>query len=128
MKYKYAKEIRDNLLNADKSIRAAKDLLNGRYFDFAASRAYYAAFYASTALLLSQQYVFDKQSAVIATVHEKFIRTEIFDQKLGIDLNWLYELKNVGDYEPTLHLRENDALKAIEAAEGFLSAVNAYLI
>jgi len=37
-------EITANLERAEKSLRAAKELLDDGYQDFAASRAYYAAF------------------------------------------------------------------------------------
>jgi uncharacterized protein (UPF0332 family) len=41
---KYAEEVSANLDRAYKSIDAAKELLSNSYYDFAASRAYYAAF------------------------------------------------------------------------------------
>ncbi len=51
MNRKYEKEITANLERAEASIRAAQSLVSGEYYDFAASRAYYAAFYAATAVL-----------------------------------------------------------------------------
>jgi uncharacterized protein (UPF0332 family) len=50
----YAKEIAANLQRAEQSVQAAKELVDKGYHDFAASRAYYAAFYAATAVLLSE--------------------------------------------------------------------------
>jgi uncharacterized protein (UPF0332 family) len=47
-------EISANLERAAESIDAAKELASLEHFDFAASRAYYAAFYAATALLVSE--------------------------------------------------------------------------
>lgn len=46
----YEPELVANLERAEESIRAAKLLLGAGHFDFAASRAYYAAFYAATLL------------------------------------------------------------------------------
>ena len=51
MTLKYAGEIAANLERAEKSIQAAKELVSGGYYDFAASRAYYAA----TAVLLCEE-------------------------------------------------------------------------
>ena len=68
MKRKYEEEIAANLERAEASIRAAKDLAVGDYYDFAASRAYYAAFYAATAVLLSEELEFSKHSGVIAFI------------------------------------------------------------
>jgi len=39
-------EITANLQRAETSIKAAKDMIEKGYYDIAASRAYYAAFYA----------------------------------------------------------------------------------
>jgi len=48
---KYAAEIAAHLERAEAPIQAAEDLASAGYYDFAASRACYAAFYAATALL-----------------------------------------------------------------------------
>jgi len=49
----YANEIAAYLERAQQSLEAAKELASSGYFDFAASRAYYTAFYAATAVLLN---------------------------------------------------------------------------
>lgn len=51
MTLKYADEIKANLARAQQSVEAAQELAAGGYADFAASRAYYAAFYGATALV-----------------------------------------------------------------------------
>jgi uncharacterized protein (UPF0332 family) len=68
-------EIAANLERAEQSIQAARDLAAKGYPDFAASRAYYAAFYAATALLLDEGVEMSKHSAVIASIHQRFVRT-----------------------------------------------------
>ena len=50
------------LEKADQSIGAAEALRREGYFDFAASRAYYAMFYAVEALHLSKGFSFSKHS------------------------------------------------------------------
>lgn len=123
MTTKYTREIAANLERAEQSIRAAKELNKQGYFDFAASRAYYGAFYAATAVLLHEGFEFKKHSGVIAAIHQKLVKTGELDKKLGRDLNWLFELRDVGDYGVTLHVRQQDAEKAIKAAEVFLDAI-----
>jgi len=120
---RYAKEIAANLQRSEESIKAARDLARGGYFDFAASRAYYAAFYAATAILLHEEFEFKKHSGVIAAIHRRFVKTGKLDKKFGQDLNWLFELRDIGDYGVTLHIQQQDAEKAIDAAEEFLYAV-----
>jgi len=123
MTERYTEEIAANLRRAEQSIQAAGELAGGGYFDFAASRAYYGAFYAATAVLLHEGFEFKKHSGVIAAIHQKFVKTGKLDKKLGRDLNWLFELRDVGDYGVTLHIQQQDAEKAIEAAEVFLGAI-----
>jgi len=72
MQRKYEEEIAANLERAEASIQAAKDLAEGGYYDFVASRAYYAAFYAATAVLLCEELEFGKHSGVISFIHREF--------------------------------------------------------
>jgi uncharacterized protein (UPF0332 family) len=60
MTLKYAGEIAAHLERAEASIQAAKELASKSYYDFVASRAYYAAFYAATALSGQQPVFFYK--------------------------------------------------------------------
>ena len=123
MRRKYETEIEANLERAEASIQAAKDLATGGYYDFVASRAYYAAFYAATALLLCEEMEFSKHSGVIGNIHREFVKTGKLDKRYGKDLNWLFELRGVGDYGATIHVSQQDAEKAIRVAEEFLGAV-----
>lgn len=50
------------LRKAQDSVRAAKLLASQGFYDFAASRAYYAMFYVAEAILLSQGLSFSKHS------------------------------------------------------------------
>jgi uncharacterized protein (UPF0332 family) len=97
-----AAEIAANLERAELSIRAARQLLSGGYYDFAASRAYYAAFYAATAVLLSEGLELSKHSGVIAAIHQRLVKAGKLDKEQGQTLNWLFEVRGVGDYGTTL--------------------------
>ena len=123
----FADEISANLERAEQSIRAAKQLALGGYSDFAASRAYYAAFYAATAILLHQGLELSKHSAVIATIHQLFVKTGKLDKEQGKSLNWLFELRAIGDYGVTAHVSRKDVDQAIDAAERFLAAIKSLL-
>jgi len=122
-----ADEIAANLERAEQSIQAAQQLASGGYYDFAASRAYYAAFYAATAILLSEGLELSKHSAVIASIHQRFVKTGKLSKEQGKTLNWLFELRSVGDYGGTEHVSRQQVEQAIQAAEGFLSAIKSLL-
>jgi uncharacterized protein (UPF0332 family) len=127
MTLKYAEEIAANLERAAISIAAAKDLTSGGYYDFATSRAYYAAFYAATALLLSEELEFARHSGVISAIHQRFVKTGALARRHGKDLNWLFEMRGIGDYGVTIHLSEQDARRAIRVAEDFLCTIQAMI-
>ena len=127
MGLKPSEEVLANLKRAEESIEAARKLVSEGYYDFAASRAYHAAFYGATALLLKEEMEFGKHSAVIAAIHQHFIRPGRLDMQFGKDLNWLFELRAVGDYGVTVHVPTEDANKAIETANRFVIKVRSLL-
>jgi uncharacterized protein (UPF0332 family) len=104
MNSRFADEISAHLQRAEQSINAAQQLASGGYADFAVSRAYYAAFYASTALLLNEGLELNKHSAVIASIHQRFVKTDKLDKEQGKALNWLFELRGVADYGGMAHV------------------------
>jgi len=120
-------EIAANLERAEQSIQAARDLAGKGYYDFAASRAYYAAFYGATAILLNEGLDFSKHSGVIASIHQRFVKTGKLSKKHGKDLNWLFEIRSVGDYGSTVHVSALQAEQAIQVAESFLKSVKSLL-
>jgi len=123
----YEQEIAANLERAEKSIQAAKELATSGFYDFAASRSYYAAFYAATAALLDEGLEFSKHSGVIASIHQRLVKTGKLDKEQGKELNWLFELRNVGDYGVTVHVSQQDAERAIRVAENFLRVIKSLL-
>lgn len=123
----YGPEIAANWERAERSLQAARDLVARGYHDIAASRAYYAAFYAATAVLLGKGLVFSKHSGVIAAVHQHLVKPGKLDQQQGKALNLLFELRSVGDYGATIHVSETQAIEAIRAAADFLHAVEPLL-
>ena len=102
-------------------------LIQSRFFDSAASRSYYSAFYAATALLLAEGMEFGKHSAVIALVHQRLVRPGTLPIERGKDLSWLFQLRTVSDYGGASHVSQEDAERAILAAASFLVAARSLL-
>lgn len=120
-------EVQANLDRAATSIQAAKVLLEAGYPDFAASRAYYAAFYAASALLLAEGFEAKTHNGVLRAISLQFVKTGRLDQQFGQDINWLAELRNLGDYGALKHVPIEEAERAIYAAEAFLARVTMML-
>lgn len=119
----YSSEIASNLERAKTNLSAAKDLLDKNYYDIAASRAYYSAFYGASALLLSEGLDTNKHSGVIALIHQHYVKTGKLDKEQGKNLNWLFELRSVGDYGVSVHVASGEAYRAVQVAEGFFDSV-----
>ena len=123
----FAEEMAANLERAERPLDAAKQLSTATYYDFAASRAYYAASYAATAVLLSEGLDLSKHSAVIALIHQRLVKTGKLRSEQGKALNWLFELRGVGDYGGIAHVSRLEVEQAIDAADKFLNAIRSLL-
>jgi hypothetical protein len=93
-------------------------------FDGAASRAYYAAFYAVSALFAMEDKTFKRHSNVESAVHNDLVRTGRWPVDLGKAYSFLRETRTTGDYGGDLHVSEDDALKALNFAQRILVAVH----
>jgi uncharacterized protein (UPF0332 family) len=120
-------EVTANLERAEESIRAAQLLYEAWHWDFAAARAYYAAFYAATAALLGEGREYQKHSGVVAAIHKFLVKIGKLDKEHGKNLNWLFELRSIGDYGDTRHVPQKDAARAIAVAQSFVAAIKNHL-
>jgi uncharacterized protein (UPF0332 family) len=91
--------------------------------DSAASRAYYAAFHALTALFAQRTQVFSKHSALRAALHRDLIQPGLLDENLGRDYDFLLELREAGDYGDLAHVPVEAARQAVEKARAILAAL-----
>jgi uncharacterized protein (UPF0332 family) len=123
----YESEVSANLERAETNLQVAGELLEKGYYDVSASRAYYAAFYAASALLLNEGIDTSKHSGVIALVHRHFVKSGKLGREQGRNLNWLFELRSVGDYGASLHVDLEDARRAVRVTRDFLEAVRSLL-
>lgn len=114
-------EVDDLIEKARQSVEAAELLLRDSFFDFSASRAYYAMFYALEALLLDQDLTFSKHSAVISVFGKDFIKTGKFDKKYHQYILEAFDLRNAGDYGTMHSVPEEKAKELIENARELIN-------
>lgn len=107
---------------AVRSLRTAKKILDEDP-DKAASTAYYAAFYAVSALFSFEGQFFRKHAAVKAAVHQRLVNSGRWPTDLGAAYTSLIDSRIVGDYGGAQHVSPDDALRAIEHAGAILRAV-----
>jgi uncharacterized protein (UPF0332 family) len=121
-------DIYELMNKSNESLDAAESLYKDKFFDFSASRAYYAMFYAVEAVLLTRELSFSKHKSVIAAFGKDFIKPEIFPEKLHRFLINGFELRQLGDYGASGSINENKAKIFIEQTKEFLQMVRNYLI
>ncbi|BAU44154.1 HEPN domain protein [Leptolyngbya sp. O-77] len=102
-------------------------LQNAGFLNEAASRAYYAAFYAASALLLSQDLAFGSHTGVLRAVSLHFVKSGILNRQYGRDLNWLAEIRQIADYGELKTIDTSVAKAAIACAERFVIQVQEIL-
>ncbi len=108
---------------AAQALRTA-ELVSATDPDAAASRAYYAAFYAASALFALQGKTFSKHSALEAAVHRDLVKANLWSVDLGADYSFLLRLRATGDYGGAMHVTAEDAVEAVEAARCIFNAVH----
>ena len=110
----------------DRAIDALRDadlLLANGGFDGAASRAYYAAFHAVTALFGLDGRIFTKHAALEAAIHRDLVKDGKWPSELGRDFSFCVELRGVGDYGTEVRVDAKQAAAAIASARRILVAV-----
>ena len=119
--------VQELLAKAEQSIGAAELLLKDGYVDFAASRSYYAMFYAIEAVLLSRELSYSKHSAVIAAFGKEFVKTGYFNSCFHRYLLDAFDLRNAGDYGIMNAVSEDQARRVITEARELLAAATDFL-
>lgn len=119
--------VRELFDKSEQSIAAATLLLNDGYVDFAASRAYYAMFYAVEALLLSREMTFSKHSSVIAAFGKDFAKTGIVDARFHRAILNAFDLRNAGDYGSIHAVSEEKTKQVLDDAAEMLSEIRSLL-
>ena len=92
--------------------------------DAAASRAYYAAFYAASALFALPGKTFTRHSPVEAAVHRDLVRAGHWNKELGATYTELLRLREMGDYGGDRHVTPDQAHQAATNAHALLAAVS----
>ena len=111
------------LEKAVESVKAARLLAENGMHDIAASRAYYAMFYAASAIILAKQLRFKRHSALHAAFGRDFARLGVVPAELH---GWLLDAAKArvtSDYRFDARITAEEAAAHIERAERFITDV-----
>jgi len=112
---------------AFRSLDAARRDIDKGDYDFGSSRAYYAAFYAIQATILTKSLSFSKHSGVISAFNRHFVRTGLFPREFSKLISRLFRERQISDYDFDLSITEHDAVQDLGFAETIVRSVEKYL-
>ena len=112
---------------ARRYLRSVQLLIRDGDYDSAVSRSYFAMFYSAQAALLKKKMTFTSHKAVISAFGRYFVKTGVFEKRLGRDLNIIFDERQLSDYESNSSISEDNARHAFESARGFVDQVADWL-
>ncbi len=112
---------------ATKKLEVSERLLKSGDYEDAVSRAYYAAFHAAQALLLTEGEHAETHKGVVTLFGLLFVKTGKFDRRFGKYLANLKDERESGDYEVFSYIDKETAEAAMAEAREFLEETKTYL-
>jgi uncharacterized protein (UPF0332 family) len=115
------------LIRADEEIQTVRDNIDNGHYHTAVSRAYYAMFYAATAILLTKNIVRSKHSGVSAAFGRDFVRTGEIDPMYHRLLLETFHERTRSDYNVSVSETRQQAETALQNAKNFVSMAKDFL-
>lgn len=120
-------EVKRYLRKAEHALEVAEDMLRNGHVPDAASKTYYAMYYAAQALLNADGIDVVKHSAVEAAFGYHFAKTGKIDPKFHRMLMNARKIREIADYEIDEEIVEPAASLKIDEGRAFLSVIKDYL-
>lgn len=117
------KEIETLIKRAQRYLKSAEMLLRDKDYESSVSRTYYAMFYAAQAALLTKNLSFSSHKGVISGFGEHFVKTGILSREMGRELNRAFEKRQMGDYEYTFVISNEDAEQLLRNGKDFVDTI-----
>ncbi len=119
--------LRGSLDKAKEKLKVAEVLFSTENYDDSVSRAYYAAFHAAQAVLLTEGLTAGTHQGVVNLFGLHLVKTGKFEKKFGKFLGNLKDDREASDYEIYSSIDRETAQKALGEAREFLEASEIYL-
>ena len=120
-------EIALYLKSAREALAVSQLNIENEFCTAAINRAYYAVFYAASALLVSRQIAHAKHSAVIAAFRQHFVKTGLLPVEMSEIYGHILEDRHESDYELLSNLTIEDARKDLQMAVYFVNTIKELL-
>ncbi len=115
--------IKYRLETANKTLDAAKLLLENDFPSSAVGRLYYSIFYAVNALLVKNEIATKTHSGLKTQFFLNFIKTKKIDVKYGELLSELFDLRQKADYDNYFEIEKEEVLSMIEPVKNMINEI-----
>jgi len=119
--------VRGSFDKAAEKLRVAEILLRDGAYDDAVSRAYYAAFHAAQAVLLTEGLTATTHQGLVNLFGLHLVKTGKVEKKFGKILANLKDDREHSDYEVYSTIDQATAEQAVSEAKEFLAAAQQYV-
>jgi uncharacterized protein (UPF0332 family) len=119
--------LQGSLEKSKEKLRVAEQLLQSGAYEDTVSRAYYSAFHAAQAVLQTEGLSVSTHQGLVNLFGLHFVKTGKFPKRFGKFLANLKDDRESSDYEIYSAIDEETAKRAVEEAQAFLAAVEAYV-
>ncbi|NQT91912.1 MAG: HEPN domain-containing protein [Lentisphaerae bacterium] len=121
------RQLMEMLAKGRRALASAQRDTDAGDHDFASSRAYFGAFYAVEALLLTQDVTCSTHSGAISEFGKRFVATGLLPREFGKRIARLFRERQTGDYEFGMSIAEADAREDIDHARTIVDAAENWL-
>ncbi len=121
-------EINKLINKSERGLKSAQSNCSEGDYDFSVSRAYYAMFYITEALLLTKQLSTSKHSGILALFFEHFIKPGIFDKELHKALHKAFDLRQQGDYWSDPQISKELAEQTLLSAKQYINILKKHIL
>ena len=115
------------LHKASQALESAWSEFQADRLEFAANRAYYACFYAASAVMLHRGKQFVKHSGLRGAIHRDLVKPGDLDAKWGKVFDRSFENRQAADYLVFTVFDPDQVEKLIQDAEGFVQVMRQLL-
>ena len=120
-------EIDTYMARARDELKVVEDLIEGKHYATAISRAYYTIFYAASALLLTRGISRSKHSGVIAAFRQHFVKPALIEAEYSRIYGDLLDARWASDYTLAVIANAEQALSYLHDASRFVERIQRYL-
>ncbi len=121
-------QIVDSLFQkAFQALESAQSEYQAKRLDFAVNRAYYACFYAASAVMLRRGKQFVKHAGLRSAIHKDLVKSGLLAAKWGKVFDRAFENRQAADYLILVVFEPDQVKQQIQEAQSFVQEMQALL-